>query len=59
MKNWKTFIASVFLAISLNGDAIGLSPKIVKVATTVSVLVFGAQTKDKDVTGGSRMNDQK
>ena len=56
MKNWKTFLSSVCLAISLQGDTLGLPPKIVKVATTVSVLLFGSAAKDKDVTGGSRLN---
>lgn len=52
-KNWRTFLASIFLAISLQGDELGLPLRLVRLATTISVVVFGYNAKDKIVTGGT------
>lgn len=53
MKNWRTFAASFLLALSLNGDLVGIPLRLQRAATFVSIVLFGYHAKDRQVTGGS------
>lgn len=54
MRNWKTTLAGVLVAVATMGGALGLPPKVVQVATGIAVAAGLLGAKDHDVTGGTR-----
>lgn len=58
MKNWKTTFSSLGLAVVVQVAAYAAQGKITKLGLLVSVAIAvnGFFQKDKDVTGGTRVN---
>jgi hypothetical protein len=57
VKNWKTSLAGILIAIVQVGGVLGLPPKVVQVATVLSAAGGFVAAKDGDVTGGTRKQD--
>jgi hypothetical protein len=53
MKNWKTTLAAIIVAIATGGDLMGLPPKVVRIAQGVAIAGGLAVAKDHNVTGGT------
>ena len=54
MKNWKTTLAGLIVAIATLGSAFGLPPKVVQVATGIAIAAGLMTAKDHNVTGGTK-----
>ncbi len=52
MKNWRTLLAAFFVAVSFQGDYLGLPIRLERLLKFVSIMALGWHVKDKDVTGG-------
>lgn len=51
VKNWKTSLFGILAFISVNGEMLGLSPKVTKVAEGITIAGLAFSSKDKNVTG--------
>lgn len=50
MKSWKTTLFGILSFLAINGDSLGLTPRVTKVLTGITIAAGLTAAKDSDVT---------